>query len=382
MPTNTNNDNNNIDVTLNLPDTSHSARMSAIKSTLLSKGLPTSVKPKYLYDKEQLTPVIHAALIAGVTSGMTLASACKLSGVTPYTVRSWLRAVDNGGIDPTTSFHAKGIHYTLYRDLLLAEAQNEQRTIAMVQRLAHGEVEVETDVIERETTEPNGNVIKERIAKKSVIPPNFTALSWFAERRHRDWHGKRQVQPGMDAINTDNMSTVSRDGDYTDDVNNNKTPPVIIQVSGVNNNGNNVVNNNIPINSSSPGAQGLPLNVPRDMQFHGAGRISRTPLPLPGLPLPGAINPGSGLADRVIDTNFNMPAMSGNGSDGHLQQDKGYVSTSTNQDNSPPVPDLLSSPLPTPASQQELLQMLLRRRRESAGSSISNIDKDKDKKDK
>jgi hypothetical protein len=292
-------------VNLSLPSASHYDRMQAVKSTLLNNGV--AHKPRYPWDKDKLTPVIHSNLITAIKSGMTLTAACKLTGISPNSIKKWLRAVDNGGIDESTNFKATGAHYKLYSDLMLAEAQNEQRNIDMIQRLGHGGVENETDVIEREIIEPNGNIVKERIVKKAVLPPSLTALTWFTERRHRDWHGKRQVQPGMEGINKDNVSPVEAEGDYGEVVGNGM-PPLIIQVSNSAS-----VNNNIPANAQAESAKGLPITVPRDMQFHGMGRISKTPLP------GAAAIPGAGLADRIIDNSFNPPRMSGTASDGYLE---------------------------------------------------------------
>lgn len=191
---------------------------------------------------------------------------------------------------------------------MISEATNEDETISMIRKLGHGMVENETDVIERTITEPNGNVVTERIVKKAVIPPNFNALSWFASRRHRDWSDKRQIRPGMEAINQDNASEVISENEAGNNAIGSNMPPLVIQISNTAN-----AVSNIP--ASAAQAQGLPINIPRDVQFHGAGRISTHPLP------GASAVPGMGLSDRIVDTNFNLP-MSGTTSDGHLTQGK------------------------------------------------------------
>jgi transposase-like protein len=205
----------------------------------------TGRKLKFALDRDKLTPAIAHEISNAVLSGLSISTAAKLNGISPGALSRWLRAVSCGGTDPSSGYTATQLDYVLYRSLAQAEAQNEQITIQAMQALGHGRLGYKTKIITKEVVIQQvvdgaiKNVpITETITEETYAPPNFFALSWFAERRHRQWStpGKSGRLSNMGLESIDKELEVPYDRvDLPENANGITAPtPMIIQVNQLN----------------------------------------------------------------------------------------------------------------------------------------------------
>jgi len=134
----------------------------------------------------KFTPTIRAALIEGITAGLTYKHVCDLVGIDYTTFNLWrnkgkgLDAPDDDG------------YFGFFHDLMRAERSASIAMMATVRKIAQGYT------ISRPFMDRGGRIVTDKKGNPVLIDdpilPDWRAAAWWLERRYPDEYGKTRIE--------------------------------------------------------------------------------------------------------------------------------------------------------------------------------------------
>jgi hypothetical protein len=134
----------------------------------------------------KLTADLHVTLVNAVRLGTSLPVAAAYMGLSPHTVKEWVRRGEGWDGRPTT-----GLYATFAVDIKRAQAADEVRRIARLEEAARGGKVLARKTKTTEVLNAQGEVVK-RWTEERYSEPQWTADAWFLERSYPDRWGRRE----------------------------------------------------------------------------------------------------------------------------------------------------------------------------------------------
>ncbi len=149
-----------------------------------------------------LTASAQAAIVERLALGASIDSACLLAGIHRSTHYAWMQRADkalkNVDGEEHACVRASERVYVDYSDAVKrAQEEAHLRNLAVIQEVAEGEVEYETQTFD---TYYKDGTLKARKVVTKRRPPVWQAAAWFLERRYPELYARtvRHMQTGSD----------------------------------------------------------------------------------------------------------------------------------------------------------------------------------------